>query len=119
MSGDVHIVVAKPLFLCKRARPDIQMAVAFLKARVRQMDDDVWKKLLRLMGYLKNTKDLELTLQANKIDFLKWYINASYAVHNDKRGQTGGAVIMGKGASYNRSTKQNINTRSSTETELV
>ena len=35
------------------------------------------------------------------------------------RGHTGGEMTMGKGLIYNRSTKQKINTKSSTETELV
>ena len=119
MSEDFHTFVAKALFLCKRARPDVQTAVAFLTTRVKGADNDDWKKLLRMMGYLKLTKDLVLTLEADKINFLKWFIDASYAVHKDMRGHTGGGMTMGKGAVYNRSTKQKINTKSSTETEVV
>jgi len=38
-----HHNVAKLLFLCKRARPDIQTAVAFLCRRVKQPDEDDYK----------------------------------------------------------------------------
>ena len=40
-----HHNVAKLLFLCKRAHPDIQMAVASLSTRVKQPDCDDYKKL--------------------------------------------------------------------------
>ena len=72
-----------------------------------------------MMSYLKGTKELVLTLGADKINILKWYIDASFAVHQDMKGHTGAGLTMGKGAVYNRSTKQKINTKSSTETEVV
>lgn len=39
-----HHNVAKLLFLCKRVRPDIQTTVAFLSTRVKEPDDDDYKK---------------------------------------------------------------------------
>ena len=61
-----HTYVAKALFLSKRARPDIQLEVAFLCTRVQAAPTDHdWKKLLRLMKYLRKTKDLYLTLSAD------------------------------------------------------
>jgi Reverse transcriptase (RNA-dependent DNA polymerase) len=47
-----HHNVAKLLFLCKRARPDIQTAMAFLCTRVKKTDTDYYKKLARVMRYL-------------------------------------------------------------------
>jgi hypothetical protein len=44
-----HHFVAKLLFLCKRARPDIQTSVAFLCTRVKAPDCDDYKKLGRTM----------------------------------------------------------------------
>ncbi len=119
MADDYHTYVAKALFLCKRGRPDIQTAVAFLTTRVKQPDTDDWKKLVRLMGYLILTKDLVLTLEADKFNILSWFVDGSFAVHNDMKGHTGGGMTMGKGSIMNRSTKQKINTTSSTETEVV
>jgi predicted secreted protein len=40
-----HHMTAKLLFLCKRARPDIQTAVAFLTTQVKRPDKDNYKKL--------------------------------------------------------------------------
>jgi hypothetical protein len=47
-----HHHTAKLLFLSKRARPDIQTAVAFLTTRVKSPDEDDYKKLGRYMKYI-------------------------------------------------------------------
>jgi hypothetical protein len=57
-----HHVVAQLLFLCKRARPDIQTAVAFLCTRVQYPDVDDYKKLVRVIKYLWKTKALKIVV---------------------------------------------------------
>ena len=114
-----HTYVAKGLFLCKRARPDIQLAIAFLCTRVKQPDEDDWKKLIRLLNYLNGTKNLYLTLEMDEAKIIKWYTDASFAIHQDYRSHTGATMTFGKGGIINISTKQKINTKSSTEAELV
>ena len=47
------------------------------------------------------------------------WIDASYDVHVDMRGQTGGAIAMGRVTLINKSMKQKLNTKSSTETEVI
>jgi hypothetical protein len=44
-----HTYVAKTLFLCKRVRPDLQTAVAFLSTRVKSCGEDDYKKLIRML----------------------------------------------------------------------
>jgi len=78
-----HQTVAKLLFLCKRARPDIQTAVSFLCTRVKHPDTDDYKKLRRVLRYLRGTIDLELTLEGDKTHIIKWWVDASYGVHHD------------------------------------
>ena len=67
-----HTTTAKLLFLCKRARPDIQVPIAFLTTRVKEPDEDDWKKLVRALKYLKDTIDLVLTLSADNMSVVKW-----------------------------------------------
>ncbi len=43
----------------------------------------------------------------------------AYAVHDNCRGHTGAGMRFGKGMALSYSWKQKINTKSSTETELV
>jgi hypothetical protein len=114
-----HHNMAKLLFLCKRARPDVQTAVAFLTTRVKGPDTDDYKKLARVMKYPRGTKEMGLTLEADDNQLVKWWIDASFAVHPDMKGHTGGVMSMGKGGIYGTSTRQKIVTKSSTEAELV
>ena len=114
-----HHLVAKLLYLGKRTRPDILLAVCFLTTRVSQPDEDDWKKLGRCLQYLEETKTLYLTLEADNLSNIKWWIDASFAVHKDMKSHTGAVTSLGKGAIYAMSNKQQINTQSSTEAELV
>jgi hypothetical protein len=59
-----HHLTAKLLFLCKRARPDIQTAMAFLSTRVKQPDKDDYKKLGGVIKYLCATPTMALPPKA-------------------------------------------------------
>ena len=114
-----HHIVYKLLFLCKRGRPDIQTAIEFLTMRVKCPDHDDLKKLYRVIKYLQSTSELVLTLECDESGNLLWWVDASFAVHHDMKRHTGGMMSMGKGSIYSCSTKQKLNTKSSTESELV
>jgi hypothetical protein len=116
---EFHMTVAKGLFACKRARPDIQPAIAFLCTRVKSPTEQDWDKLIKLMKYLNGTKDDKLLLTADDLRIMKWYVDASFAVHPDFKSHTGAVSTMGDGAIQSISRKQKINTKSSTEAELV
>lgn len=119
MTKVFHNIVAKALYISKRARPDASLAIAFLTTRVRSPDVDDWRKLHHLIIYLRSTRELPLVLGADGTGVLSWYVDASFAVHPDMRGHTGGLMTMGRGCPMMRSTKAKLNTRSSTESELV
>lgn len=114
-----HTTTAQGLFLSKRGRPDLSPAIAFFTTRVKGPTEEDWKKLVRMMQYMKLTRDDVLTLQADKFDRMRWHIDASFAVHPDFRSHTGGGVTFGKGMIAPVSRKQKLNTRSSTEAEVV
>jgi hypothetical protein len=86
---------------------------------VKQPDTDDWNKLVRVLSYLKGTMSLCLTIMCTNITNLVWYIDGSYASHEDMRGQSGAVLVTGNCAVLFRSNKQKVNTRSSTETELI
>jgi hypothetical protein len=50
---------------------------------------------------------------------LTWAVDASFAVHGDFRSHTGALLTFGKGAAMAFSMKQKINSKSSTEAELI
>jgi hypothetical protein len=111
--------MAQLLFAFPRARNDIQPTVAFLTTRVGIPDEDDWNKLKRVLRYLRCTIHLLLILRANSLTIVKWWVDASFATHGDCRGHTGATMSMGRGSISSMSKKQKINTRSSTEAELV
>jgi hypothetical protein len=84
-----------------------------------QPNVDNWKKLTRGVQYLCRSKELYLTLEAEDGIDIKWLVDASFAVHPDMRSHTGTTVLLGKGSVYSLSRKQCLNTKSSTEAELV
>ena len=78
-----------------------------------------WNKLVRMMKYLNGTRSERITLSADSLHVIKWYVDASFAVHPDFKSHTGATMTMGRGAVQSISRKQKLNTRSSTEAELV
>ena len=78
-----HTTTAELLFLCKRARPDIQVPITPLTKRVKEPDEDDWKKLARVLKYLKDTIDLVLTLSADNLTISQLWVYGSYGVHGD------------------------------------
>ena len=114
-----HHFTAKLLFLSGRARRDIQTAVAFLTTRVKAPDEDDWGKLKRVMKYLYGTRRLKLRISIDNLSFVKWWIDGAHNVHWDLKGHTGAIMRLGKGALASYSRRHKLNTRSSTETEIV
>jgi len=113
-----HRTVAKLLFASSRVRRDIQTAVSFLTTRVKKPDVDDWGKLKRCLKYIKGTLGLRLCLEAHDMSIIKWWADASYAIHDDCRGHTGAMMSLGAGATTSFSRKQKLNGNSSTHTEL-
>ena len=114
-----HHLTAKLLYLSKRTRPDIQTAVAFLTTRVSSPDYDDYKKLGRCLKYVAEMKDIPLVLEAVGLHSICWWVDASFGVHPNLRSHTGATLSFGKGSPFAVSCKQKLNTRSSTEAELV
>lgn len=60
-----------------------------------------------------------LTLEANNVHMIKWWVDASFDAHKDMTSHTGAVMSLGKGAFHSTSKKQKLNTKSSAEAELV
>ena len=50
---------------------------------------------------------------------LKTWVDASHAVHEDMRGHTGVCMSFGVGIIHGKASKQKLNTKSTTESEVV
>ena len=118
-AANFHSVTALLLFVSRRSRLDIQVAIAFLCTRVKCPDEVDWKKLKRVLQYLRGTMDLVLTLGADDIRKMKSWVDVSYGVHEDCKSHTGGCISFGWGVLLTKCQKQKLNTKSSTEGEIV
>jgi hypothetical protein len=114
-----HRTTARLLFAAKRARPDLQVAVAYLCTRVKNPNQSDYRKLSRVIKYLRMTIFIPLVLGWDGTGQLTWSVDASFTVHKDMRSHTGAVLSLGQGALMSMSLKQKINTKSSTEAELV
>ena len=116
-----NTIVAKCLFVAKRSRLDILPTVSLLSGRVREPNKDDWGKARRLIQYLNRTVDLHLVLHFDNLSIARWHVDASFGVHEDFKSQSGGLLTLSLagGAIISSSSKQKLNTRSSTEAELV
>ena len=62
---------------------------------------------------------MKMTLSDDDMSIIKTWVDASYATHNDMKSHTGANITLGKGTIYAISLKQKLNTKSSTEAELL
>ena len=67
---------------------------------MRGPDTDECKKMARVMKYIQGTIGLPLIFSIEKSENIKWYVDASFAVHKDMRSHTGGFMTMGTGGAY-------------------
>ena len=114
-----HSIVAKLLYLSKRVRPDILLSICFLATRVQEPTEQDMNKLNRLMMYLNGTKELGLKISADNIINISAYIDASYGTHSDYKSHSGCTISMGRGVIYAKSNEQKLNSKSSTEAEMI
>ena len=118
--GDVYrSFVAKLLWVEKRSRPDIEPTVSFLSTQVKLPTKDDWHKFKRLMCWIKQTVDNMLIIGADNLLNMVVMIDSAHAVHDNMCGHTGGIISFGTGLVDQKSSKQKMNTCSSTETEHV
>jgi hypothetical protein len=114
-----HTVVAKLLYLAKRARPDIITVVSFLCTRVKAPTLEDMEKLEHLLGYLRRTKLRSMVLKPRKPLSVEAYIDASFATHMDGKSHSGVIVLVGGVGVLFTSKKQKCVSKSPTEAELI
>jgi hypothetical protein len=62
---------------------------------------------------------MKLNLSMDNLSTIRWWVDASHTIHKVYCGHTGAMMSLSKGATISFSNKQKINTKSSTESELV
>ena len=100
-------MVARLLFVAKRARPDLQVAVAFLCTHVSEPTKQDYCKLATVIKYIRHTIHIPLLIGWDESGVLTWSVDAAFAVHEDMRSHTGATLTMGKGAMLSLSCQPN------------
>ena len=95
------------------------MALDFLTTRVPNTDRDDYKKLTHTINYIRATQEMDLTLKADLVDTIQWWIDTAYGMHLDMKGHSGGIMSLGKGAVYSKLSRHRINLRSSTKSDII
>ena len=92
-----HKTTYQALFLCKQGRPDIMPGVAFLTTHIINPTQSDWNKLVKLMRFIKHTKNDMLTLEPKNLQEANWHADVTFAVHPDFCSHTGINLSFGKG----------------------
>jgi hypothetical protein len=110
----------KLMYLAKKCRYDILLPCVFLATRAKEPTEEDWAKLMRVYKYLNGTRHIPLFLSPDSLQ-LRAYVDASFAVHPDAKGQSGRVIGLGTigGPVVIKSVKQSLVSRSSTESELI
>ena len=78
------------------------------------------EKLRRVLVLKKNTIDDVRIIGASTLQQVYTWVDAAYGVHIiDMKSHTGGIMSMGTGTLHQKSSKQKLNVKSSTEAEIV
>jgi hypothetical protein len=94
-------------------------SIVFLATQVKDPNQQVYIKLVKLMNYIKTTQDNILKMSADDSQTIKYYIDSSFAVHKDMRSHSKAIITLGEDAIISESTKQNVNAQSLTESEMI
>lgn len=114
-----HTTTAKLLYLSKRLRFDLSVAVAYLTSKVTCATIGDLKRLKRVINNLAATKDMRLVFPTDGDMQLEAYIDASFGIHQDGKSHTGMVMMLGGAPIAWKSSKQKMCGKDSTEAELI
>ena len=83
-----HSVTMKLLYIMKRERPDLEMAMSYLCTRVSRNTFDYWKKLRRTIVFVKCMIDDKRIIEVDDMYNICMWIDDVYAVKSDMKCQT-------------------------------
>ena len=105
-----------------KSRSDIQTAVSFGATHSVNPTRGDFEELIHCLKYLQSTQDIGLILKAgepNRDLILKCYVDASYLTHPDSKSHQGYCLSFGDiGSFYSKSSKQQLISTSSTQSEV-
>ena len=107
------------MFVAKREILDTHQMVAVLSTTVKVPNEIDFQKLVGMIKYFNCTKRKYGTLSYDDLKVVKWYVDASFAVHLDLKSHTGAIITMVQGAMQSVYSKHKLNMSISTYAESV
>jgi Reverse transcriptase (RNA-dependent DNA polymerase) len=114
-----HTDVATALFIANRSKPVILPVIGELCGRVKDPSVEDDKKLDRLIAYLRGTRDIPLRLGCTMPPRVTVSIDAAFANRTNMKSTSGMCVTLGVGNFITSSKTQKLNSKSSTEAEII
>jgi Reverse transcriptase (RNA-dependent DNA polymerase) len=105
-------------YLSITTRPDISFAVSSLSRYLDSPTLRHWQAGLRVARYLKGTRELGITFKPTTTINLNLYVDASFNVDKNGRGQNGYVVLLNDAPVTWRSRRQTVTSLSSSEAEM-
>ena len=122
MNPSDYLHLEGALIYLTKSRPDIQTAVSFGATHSVNPTWGDFEELIHCLKYLESTQDIGLILKAgepNRDLILKCYVDASYLTHPDSKSHQGYCLSFGDiGSFYSKSSKQQLISTSSTQSEF-
>ena len=84
------------------ARPDLETAISFLCRRVSKSDKENWKKLKRVMLWVKESIDNKIIIVADILRYVYTWIYSAYEAYGDMRIHTRGSISMVNGVFHKK-----------------
>ena len=88
--------MAHALFMSEWSRRYTHTTVAFLTTRVNKTDKGNWFRFWICLKYLKGKIEFKLSLTEDELYVVKWWVYASYTIHDNCNGHTGTVMTLGK-----------------------
>ena len=114
-----HTQVATLLYLSNHTRPDTALVTGELCKRVKAPTEEDDRKLDRVISYLRSTRDCPLRLGCNLPPKVTVSIDAAFANREMMKSTSGMCITLGVGNFIVRSKVQKLNSKSSTEAEII
>ena len=106
-----YSMIEKLLWIMERSRPDLELSIYFLMARVAEPIEEDWLKLEWVLKFSYKTKYDRRIISINDILTLLTYIDTRYDIYSNMRGHTGGLRSFELGIIHGKSSKQKINVK--------
>ncbi|GJX99364.1 hypothetical protein Tco_0356383 [Tanacetum coccineum] len=101
-------------------RPDVSFALSMVSRHQQNPGEGRWTAVKNILKYLRNTKDMFLVYGGEKELKVTCYCDASWQTHKDNsRSQSGWIFLLNGGAVTWKSSKQDIVTDSTCESEYI